>query len=56
VRSPWLRLLKSSKTEDGGPKPPTAADVALVFTPIVLLQHLIADPVGPGGKRCDGFN
>jgi hypothetical protein len=34
--------------KDGGSKPPTAADVALVFTPVVL-QHLIADPVGPEG-------
>jgi hypothetical protein len=41
--------------KDGGSKPPTAADIALVFTPVVL-QHLLADPVGPGGKPCDGFN
>jgi hypothetical protein len=33
--------------KDGGSKPPTAADVALVFTPIAL-QHLLGVPVGPG--------
>jgi hypothetical protein len=40
--------------KDGGSKPPTAADVALVFTPMVL-QHLLGDPVGPGGSPCPGF-
>ena len=41
--------------KDGGTQPPTADEVALVFTPIVA-QHLIGDPVGPGGQPCDGFN
>jgi hypothetical protein len=41
--------------KDGDTQPPTAADVALVFTPTVA-QHLFGDPVGPGGQPCDGFN
>jgi hypothetical protein len=41
--------------KDGGSKPPAEADIALVFTPVVL-QHLLGDPVGPGGLPCAGFN
>ena len=48
--APLAQVLK-----DGGTQPPTADEVALVFTPIVA-QHLFGDPVGPGGQTSDGFN
>jgi hypothetical protein len=41
--------------KDGGFKPPAEADIALVYTPVVL-QHLLGGPVGPGGGACAGFN